>query len=143
MENTLSGSFFSLKLMDISYNSTKKVPSQKELNMNLFEFLTKYNFQEGVWASLLKSEPHSLETEQLFDEGQKKGSTFGFLNKLFGLNHKKSPLEKGFFDVKSRGVAFLEKTDFLDFFLIFGNVEVFYYFIESLTELEWLENDIR
>ena len=170
IENSLSGTLSFFKLMEnsqrmndlknlknlkISKNSKISKLCSKSLNLNIFEFLLRHNFMsENTWVSLVKSEPCSSENQQVFVEERAKSKLDfmnKFINKLMIWSPQNSaikeesvinPIDNQPFDVKCKGVDYLEKICFLDFFLMFGNVEVFIYMIDLLaTEEEFLENE--
>ena len=155
IENSLSGTISGFKLIDkpITPKEINQISTYRSLSLNIFEFLLKHNFMsENNWVSLVKSEPCSIENQQVFVEERAK-SRLDFMNKLIrkikdvGSQvslHKISNnlVENQPFDVKCKGVSFLEKICFLDFFLMFGNVEVFFYMIDSLaTEFDFIDTE--
>lgn len=154
IENSLSGTIHSFKLIDKAL-TPKDIPqcTQKSLNLNLFEFLLKHNFMsENIWISLGKSEPCFLENQQVFVE-ERIHSRLDLLNRFMNrLNlggimtvstkSNTNPIDNQPFDVKCKGVSYLEKISFLDFLLMFGNVEVFFFMIDLLaTDLDFFENE--
>ena len=162
IENSLSGYCSFFKLVDKAIGM-KDIPSQisvnqtsRSLNLNIFEFLLKHNFtSENNWVSLMKSEPCSVENQQVFLEERTK-SRLDFMNKIInkltignfcaGANGPKNtnPIDNQPFDVKCKGVSYLEKICFLDYFLMFGNIEVILFMVDMLaTESDFLDNEKR
>lgn len=139
LENSLSGTLYSLKLIDKIGNPLENPNQnqQKSLNLGLFEFIEKNNFPSwNSWLSLIKSDPNSMDSQQIFPEIQEKN---GFFNNMLNILHiggeknVKNQEKNTNFDIKCKGVAHLEKTGFLDFFLRFGNIEVFFFLIEAMV----------
>lgn len=162
IENSLSGNVSFFKLIDKAINPKEILiekscqVNQKSINLNIFGFLLKNNFtSENNWVSLIKSEPCAVENQQVFLEERSK-SKMDFMNKLInkltignfcaGANDNKSsnPIDNQPFDVKCKGVSYLEKISFLDFFLMFGNVEVFLFMVDLLaTDFDFLDHEKR
>lgn len=153
IENSLSCTVFSLKIAENAKNSQRKC-----LNLAVFEFLSKHNFKsQDVWVSLSKTLPGCIENQQVFLEERPK-SRLDFVNRfLKRINNfvkeqrenssdgvARVAVETATFDVKCKGVSLLERIQFLEFFLMFGNVEVLFYLIDKLArDFDCFDNEKR
>ena len=152
LENCLSGTIFGLKIVDKVINPSEKIEKImfKSLNLSLFEFMEKNSFPiSSSWQSLGKNDPSSMDSQQIFPEITEKISFFNNMLSILHIGSEKTPKntdKPSNFEVKCRGVSQLERADFLDFFLRFGNVEVLFLLIEAAgnnAELGEIEADKR
>lgn len=112
------------------------------------EEIAQINFSfENKWQSLLINDIKKKEknTNERILYLQKKELSFIKRNLNFLIGNKQKSIENCLIEsLKVKGVTFLEKNDFPDFFLMFGNVGVFLYFLDIMaTNTDFFQTEKR
>ena len=120
------------------------------ININAFSLKTQYKIDDN-WFNLNKTEQNT-ESYVLFNEDwetKENSSKRSFINKIkyLGAAKKKNPnyhdlqekKEIKIGDIKGKGIAFINKYNLLNAFLSVGNIDIFLYVVELLSDFKQID----